>query len=63
MAAPKAMATRMGLYVAFLYAKQPLRIKQVLHSGHAPLALCLGRLCWCALMAGVPWWQRCLWLR
>ena len=30
-ATPKALATRVGLYVAFLYAKQPLRIKQVPH--------------------------------
>lgn len=28
-ATPKTLATRVGLYVAFLYAKQPLRIKQV----------------------------------
>lgn len=30
-AAPKALSVRVGLYFAFLYAKQPLRIRQVLN--------------------------------
>jgi hypothetical protein len=31
MALPKELATRASLYVAFIYAKQPARIKQVLN--------------------------------
>lgn len=31
MAAPKQLATRFGLYVAFIYAKQPGRVKEVLN--------------------------------
>lgn len=31
MAVPRQLATRAGLYVAFIYAKQPSRIKQVLN--------------------------------
>lgn len=31
LAVPKQLATRFGLYVAFLYAKQPGRVKEVLN--------------------------------
>lgn len=31
MAVPKQLATRVGLYVAFIYAKQPGRVKEVLN--------------------------------